>query len=889
MLNFVCPELKVLIETIDITALIESFTISRPRAEPNTPYSWSGNMILTVPLIKSRIPHLKFLEDLEPTNPYRHFWARGNKPIQFYFKGVLFVTLRIAEYFYDEDEYKSEVGLQDLLGILDFKSPAENYKGLGFTPCQPVSINQVVTKALQEAGFGNISVGIGGNINVPPNKPNGSWIKFAQSYLGERGYWLYCDRDEGIRIASYSTKSFLFERSRQQIENFKREKSPQLPADKYVVTGSAEKFVECKLEDEIVTETFGESTYQYNHRINDFEIKKLLQLRERVINYPQINKKEKISKTIIEQSLGSIFPKKFPDNTTVVITSETIKTLRYDDQGRLIFLKEVTDKLLGVALPDVFDGNTTMRSEAEIITEEYRNQPFGTAVVGGESDDGVLRFKRRVTKSLFVEGTFSTKTKNGTVPTNQPQVYLVIKEQVDETWNQGGSGKLQVAFGGYSTPTTGDNSESKCECNDYHYRRVTLRRDQKQVSATERYFLTSDNKYLDNVPYWEYSGLKLVENYKQENTTPQPWTTKEGECPTCQSAIKATVSVASVSYTATFERQTEASFSTLGSLSEAIAFANLTASMQHQRYYGRTINLPIPEEYILNPKPFSLVNLHNGQFVIDSPSIIYTEEEAELAFVGNYVGAIAPIPEPIEEVFQAVSSDNLNLQIRNTTVYESGQVAIALNPVNGNKPFTFNFNGDFPSELKIENNFIVGEIANPGNYPLSVVVMDNSGATAISHFDLEVVESVSVEPVIYTINFLTNYTFNFSEIAEVLEDPTDELIAYSVHELEINFIEIVDFIIESTVITTDDLFADHIIESTETVFSALVLGKEPIQIADTANLSSLFVELLFLEAVSVIDIPLSHESNCFVEILSVEMHIEIDLPIPISINFVEIL
>lgn len=785
MLNFIVPEYRLVLlnsgQAYELTKCVVSFTFSRPRVDVTTPYSWGGNISLAQPLDNSFLPNPYFLDDLSPQNPLKHVWFRGVSQLIFYLKGKRLITLRISEYYYNEDDNTAEITAVDLLTLLDFKTPSKDYKNMGFTPCRSVSLVEIIQKSFQEAGITQYALsGSFGTIPVPPNKPGSSWVKFVQGYLGERGYWLYLDEFEVVRVVKYNpdTGSILFVRSRQNVENYSREKSPQIPADKYTIVGTVEKFVNCLEEDVSVSESFGE---------NQNGVKVLNSRETRKVSRSSSGK-EKIIEIMLEQSLATLFPKKYPNNYFMTLVSKTIRTETYDDEGKFIKVYEETDKLLGAALPDVFENDQTWFDKAETITEEYRDTPFGTTTVGSKKNDNVLRAKRKITTGLFAEGTFATKTKNGTVPLNKPNIRRLPKEQIDENWRQPGKGSI-VPFG--NNYLSADEEAGDVKCNDYIYQIDTSVRKQSQVSAKQRYFITTDNLYTQDLPYWEYSGLLLQNRDTKYNVAPGNWATGEAKCPTAQGNLKTVVKVSPISGTKFYEREAEVTANNLTTLAEIREYGKFVSSLAYQRYYGRSISIPIPDEFLFNSVPFTQAYIHNARYVIDAPTIILSENEMEFSFTGNYLGAMPTIVDPVELI--SISPVNFQININNISTYTNTNIANKIDIYNGVKPYQFNLTTSLNS-LYIDNGYLVGVIAQTGNYQATIQVTDAIAqvATKTIQISVQAMEEAQSQIVIYDI---LNIDFTIvNEIGDPIKTEYDTLISDTISQGII-----IDVLIEKTI------------------------------------------------------------------------------------------
>jgi hypothetical protein len=401
-LNFTPPPFTLSIGGVNFAPLVTELRLQRPKADLATPYTWTGSLKLAHPSEPRFLP-----ETLDDLSNAANRWAKGLYPVVLAVKGKNLVTVRITEYFYDEEEGVAEVQLGDLLTLFNTPSPPKDYKSLGFGDA--TSLQDLASKALQEAGISSFAVDVPGGLDVAPNKLSGSsYIQFLQQYLGERGYWLYCDPDEVIRVAKYplETDNIRLVRSRQQIELFKRQRAPQIPAEKFIVTGACERLLK--------TASAQDDRQVEMGTVGGFQTI----VREQTTQVLLDGKHHKRKRIRTRQALGEVFPDAYPNSTTLTTTADTIEDRFYDEQGRLRELKQATDKPYGLALSDFFPNSTAMLSDAELVEETWSESEPGKTLVGG--GDGVMRGHVR-TVTAYVAAALDR----------------VVTERLTESWSNG--------------------------------------------------------------------------------------------------------------------------------------------------------------------------------------------------------------------------------------------------------------------------------------------------------------------------------------------------------------------------------------------------------------------------------------------------------------------
>jgi hypothetical protein len=85
---------------------------------------------------------------------------------------------------------------------------------------------------------------------------------------------------------------------------------------------------------------------------------------------------------------------------------------------------------------------------------------------------------------------------------------------------------------------------------------------------------------------------------------------------------------------------------------QAQRLAGWILEFQQARYEGVLVELPPPLEWLADPKPFQVCDLHDGRFVIEAPELVIDggSKTCRLIFRGLRVGTISEIPPPPEIV-----------------------------------------------------------------------------------------------------------------------------------------------------------------------------------------------------------------------------------------------
>jgi len=638
MLNFTPPNFQVLVGNLDVTNAVTSISIKRNQWAIGKPICWSG----TIELVELDVP-FKLSESLDDwVNKSR--WARG-QIVYLYVKNKLFCTLRIVSYFYNEDDRVSSIEVGQLLDLLDYDSVPKDYEGLGFKPDKSISLIELVTKLLKEAGIINFSRTVGGVFNrdfVPPNHTGGSFISLACKYLNERLIWLYHAPNETVQLCRYPTGVYsgnlLFTRARNEIEDYRRSQTRELPCNVVTVTGGGEEFHTCEKDEEeqvelgygtnvmIVTGTMTPSETSTGY-VNYKKITKPYQTYQDGFIGTEI--KTWRARSVLIPS-GDV-PKWVGDLSALVLSEETINKKYFDDQGRLTKEESITNSIKCVIYPsELFfydDENVFNSAYREEITYSSKlpnqSKQYGDRKTQ-EADSAIIRQKRQVKYAPFLTGRVLPLPDDFNIMTTRisskyiPQIQVDILELIIETWEE---------------------QDKKKECNFYKYTKKVFKR--KQAKRIDKNFLNTGKDYIT------YSLGGLTQDTKSgttsENATPPSWDTRPPIAPTKSVNLNVeknfdTPGVNWQNANEDNERRLEYQCNTLISETEAQTLAEFLGKSQLHAYYAREISLPLfdSDEFLNNPTPFNRAYFDKGSYVLSSESVVIVENEAELAFVGLF-------------------------------------------------------------------------------------------------------------------------------------------------------------------------------------------------------------------------------------------------------------
>ena len=741
-LNFVLPKnSRWILGGLDITKLVVDFSVRHPIAEITTPLIWKGTLNIAQ---QEGEPFEESLSEIE--NPSR--WERCQQPLEVYFGDVKFLTLEIDSYFYDEDTGRGSAEVTDKLGLLDWRSPADEIEGVKIG--KENDWWDVVKLALIQAGRNpeskaeyltdadiafESSYTPAGEYSVPLVKMSGSYIKFAQEVAGAHGHWLWCDRDGKIRLAKYPVdpKSAIASLARSEVAKYEREQSPERPYERIVVTGAKDELAKCgERDDGEIIETWG---YIGNSNVV---------IRREIIKPVKLKRDEDVIERIVYRALGDILPdnKKYQGSSQLITESIETETRFYDNENRLEKVEIKRQKALCSMFPLNFPEDTSLLGKEEEIEEYFFKTKGGVQAaysisrlneksgseqtvkeckkrkIKTENDDNIIKQKilTKYSQFIFAQGTSTSGVKQVTS--------LMIREEINETWSQKRSG-IQSA---------GSSKKKFAQCDRWKYRRTVKRRDviRSTSSLTVRKELEEnieDDQLSASEPEQEKEpivtvkpgDLSLIEVVVQEDSRPPSPTYREAENPVGTVTFCGEESF-DLPYDTCTEKTQEYNVNWLTNQKNAQLVAHLIGKMQWHRRYSRHISHPIYYPWFLeNWEPFITINIKDGHYICDGLVISCVRSsvnEAEFAWTGNYVGKIdkaiqsprgkiIQYPAPKCNLVQISRANTGNASINYSGVYPLPSDAIAVG---------------LPSGMSIKNGFIVGTPSSPGIYTGAIQV-----------------------------------------------------------------------------------------------------------------------------------------------------------------------
>lgn len=247
MLDLTCPNFQILIGSSDISLHVTGYSFRHPLAEPSTPLIWTGQIELDL-TVDTSLGATFFDDEVNPS-----IWLSGLQPIDVYFNGTWWQRFRIkpSGYRYDQITGQAIVEITDIIGILDSYQPsadAPEFKTGANNFWNDLAVRLIAKQAAlmgQSVTVETPPLGIGGFYQIP-RTVSGSYIKEAQKMAGERGIWMWCDK-EVIKWVEYpqAPSSIVWRKSRRELLNFTRQQGLDPVKSKITVSATHEEVDTC--------------------------------------------------------------------------------------------------------------------------------------------------------------------------------------------------------------------------------------------------------------------------------------------------------------------------------------------------------------------------------------------------------------------------------------------------------------------------------------------------------------------------------------------------------------------------------------------------------------------------------------------------------------------
>jgi hypothetical protein len=695
---------------------------------------------------------VNFFDD--EVNP--QIWLSGLQPIDVYFNGTLWQRFRIkpSGYRYDQVTGQAVAEVTDIIGILDSYQPsadAPDFKTGGNNYWNTLAV-ALINK---QASLMGISVtvqtpdyGIGGIYRVP-RSISGSYIKEAQKMAGERGQWMWCDK-EVIKWATYpqTANNIVWQKSRKELLNFIRQQGLDPIKTKVTVSATHEDIDDCNnvypqttysyVSANVATGTTGIATTQA------YRLLSAITTRDRIITGNNIY--NFTTKTFGNPSLalfggqvdnGGKVTVNIPNATGYTITKNGGYDwwLQYKKSGasfnvnwqNFSSILDQTDVTTYENIP--YDSQNPSKILKRVVTksEPWAKFPDGLQYFGvGEWLVVDVNNVRRITERTTTTYTYVEVFRTDIIVQVGQKLYEIqeideIKEQVYFYKNKVSSTLTTV------TPLLVPNARTYTQytkiCQGRWKERKIIQQNQGQSSTSFGYLF----------------GVQDTEDFVTAipDITYRPPAYPVKQKPLLGSAITGYTGVSPYVNSNEF-----ASASTLTTTAECNAYAAYLGKLKWQRYYGRELASGFGT--VLSFTPFQGVYAGNGAYIRDRFGVSLNREGESWQFVEDCIGnKVASIPEiaPPNYPYPPLLTSALNIGAIPDQTYVQGIpiASITFISAGGQQPYTYS-STSLPAGLNLSSSGVLsGTPTAIASTSVTVTVTDSVSATSPTSFSISVV------------------------------------------------------------------------------------------------------------------------------------------------------
>lgn len=632
MLDFSLPvgdeAFKILVGDLDITRTVVSFNPHHPLAEIYTPLVWQGAIELAGLIDMSGFA--ESFDDIE--NPTR--WEPGRHPVKLYFGDQLWQTFRIAPngYQYEEDEagdtFTATIQLTDILGLLDTYTPPQNAPGI--TLKSGTHWGEAAQKSIQAAAT---KAGVMVTVEAPdleigdrfatPKTIRESFVKQAQEWAGERGYWCWSD-NEVIKWAKYpETGTPIYQRTRRSVDEFDRQPGLDKPVNKVTVVCASDRpsnipSPQIDISEQYEVDGGVESVIQrtttitYSSDSGVFPV----EFSETPPNVSGFKKTFKLVK--LELPLNRVMPDKFPNDSSLIVAQiDTEKSIFRPDDGFLMFEGRLTKACFGSVAPHL--GSSTEQVTQQTTEIKYTYHPATK----------VLKSIETTTKQP-VHGAF----KDEQPPFDDTPVTVT---KTIETWTP-----KQVSFQVFG----GDPGDFPPPEPGYSYKRSQLV--PVGILYPNEYPPIQENGSIN--PAALGLGNDLKNGTSQSDTQPPQPRTMPAETPITQVPLKGAKSFNFATPNPFVPTEEVFEARSLVDKAGCVRLSGHLGQQRWQRYHSRKVSEPY-SSVVFDYKPFQIVHIKNGAYIRDGWALVMGEgnggREIAIEYVGNLLGKIPVVTDPL--------------------------------------------------------------------------------------------------------------------------------------------------------------------------------------------------------------------------------------------------
>lgn len=638
----------------------------------------------------------------------------------------MFATLRISGYTYDYQTESAQIKVTQLLDLLDYKTPPEDYRFISSSGTNS-ALGTVVTRLLNSAGISSLSLtGLTDAIGLPaPDRTNRSYIGLAQEILGERLYWLYHAPDETVKVVKYDkTITKAFERGNTQLIEWNPLPQRDIVPNVYRVTGGGDVFQDdCSLAsavngtEEIYGDAVTEIGYWYRGEFKPVRTTIGRKVVERIVTEVTVDEPStiQIKKTGYKDlRLESETGQEYKYNLEKVY--EVFDTRYYDSQGRLTKQEVRKDGIAYGQYPDttydLYPDALEWITSLETDTTEYSSDPSGLDSYDGYNsnrrfDTNVLRIKVQTKnqKKVYVR---AVVLPTGT--TTNYEIKNVAIEKIVETWIEKCPDAEESAF----------VYQRKFYSRDpvYNYARLVP----AVIQTTELFLINSLSK-------------------EEDNATPPSWQTRPPLFPRSKAKLLAEVrrNYPGSDDDLIDKREREYSAKSITTNAQARVLASYLADIEVGKAFGVEFVLPLwgVTEYTTDPTPLQVAWIHDRALLLDSVSLVIANNEAELAWEGVSLKRLSPVVDAGTPAEIDIATEETNIRLPFNAI-----LLTSTEPFNASEPPDF-------SLISVDGN---GDVDTSGGYvqasanqnQFAQILVTNAGSVVVDSFGNVVTSALDV-------------------------------------------------------------------------------------------------------------------------------------------------
>lgn len=752
MLDLTCPNFSIIIGSSDISKHVTGYSFRHPLAEPSTPLIWTGQIELDL-TVDTNLGATFFDDEVNPS-----IWLSGLQPIDVYFNGTWWQRFRIkpSGYRYDQITGQAIVEITDIIGILDsyqpsadapeFKTGANNF----WNDLAVKLINKQASLMGRSVSVETPPYGIGGFYQIP-RTVSGSYIKEAQKMAGERGFWMWSDK-ETIKWAEYpqAASSIVWKKSRKELLSYTRQQGLDPVKSKVTVSATHEEVDVCGDVYPKVTYVFASSAIILNS---------LGQIGQRYQTIASITVDDKIvtdnyiytlTKSIVGNPMLVLFGGILQANGTLVGNPPEVKGYTRTQEnafggfafiykytkGTTFFTYNWTTQQSLLRESDVstyenvpLDAQNASKIVSRVIT---RSEPYAKFPEGLQYFDTLFWFRCDLSFSQFItERTTTTYTyreifRDDIIVTAGQKLY-----EIDEIVEF----KEQIYFERVKTTPTLTTTVPKLV---------------PQSKVSTKYIKECQGRWQEIKEVWQNKGksttstgyLYSVDRTEKPVTAIPDITYRPSPFPVRQKPLLGAVETGYAGVSPFVNSNEFAQASTLTTKAECERYARYLGQLKWQRYYGRELAAGFGT--VLGYVPFQGVYAGNGSYIRDRFGVSLNFEDGAWQFVedciGNKVASIPEIPSPSYPA-PALLLGTLNIGAMPNQSYTQGLpiTSLVFNSSGGATPYTYS-STTLPSGLSLSSGGVLsGTPTAIATTSVTVTVTDALSATANTTFSIAVV------------------------------------------------------------------------------------------------------------------------------------------------------